>query len=71
MVKAHIVIDRELCKECHLCILACKKSLIIATAELNSKGYHPVVRKEAEGCTGCTLCAISCPEVAIEVYRER
>ncbi len=71
MVKARIVIDRELCKECHLCIQACKKSLIIATTEFNSKGYHPVVCQENEECTGCTLCAISCPEVAIEVYRER
>jgi 2-oxoglutarate ferredoxin oxidoreductase subunit delta len=71
MVKARIVIDRELCKECHLCIHACKKSLIIATTEMNSRGYHPVVSKEGGECTGCTLCAISCPEVAIEVYRER
>jgi 2-oxoglutarate ferredoxin oxidoreductase subunit delta len=71
MAKARIVIDRELCKECHLCIQACKKSLILATTELNSKGYHPVACMENEDCTGCTLCAISCPEVAIEVYRER
>ena len=71
MAKARIVIDRELCKECHLCIQACKKSLILATTELNSKGYHPVACIENEDCTGCTLCAISCPEVAIEVYRER
>jgi 2-oxoglutarate ferredoxin oxidoreductase subunit delta len=71
MAKARIVIDRELCKECHLCIHACKKSLILATTELNSKGYHPVVCLENEDCTGCMLCAISCPEVAIEVYRER
>jgi 2-oxoglutarate ferredoxin oxidoreductase subunit delta len=71
MVKARIVIDRELCKECHLCILACKKALIAATTELNSRGYHPVACSENEDCTGCTLCAISCPEVAIEVYRER
>jgi len=70
-VKARIVIDRELCKECHLCIHACKKSLIVSTAELNSRGYHPVSCAENEECTGCTLCAISCPEVAIEVYRER
>ncbi len=71
MPKARIVIDRELCKECHLCIQACKKARIITTTDLNSKGYHPVVYMESEECTGCMLCAISCPEVAIEVYRER
>ncbi|MEJ5202133.1 MAG: 4Fe-4S binding protein [Anaerolineales bacterium] len=24
----------------------------------------------AAGCTGCGICAIVCPEAAIEVYRE-
>jgi 2-oxoglutarate ferredoxin oxidoreductase subunit delta len=70
-VKARIVIDRELCKECHLCIHACKKSLIVPSYEFNSRGYHPVSVKEGEECTGCMLCAITCPDVAIEVYRER
>lgn len=70
-MKARIVIDRELCKECHLCIQACKKTLIAATSELNARGYHPVFCAENEECSGCMLCAVSCPEVAIEVYRER
>ncbi len=70
-MKGRITIDRELCKECHLCVIACRKALIIATPELNSKGYHPVSCPENEECTGCALCAVSCPEVAIEVYSER
>ena len=69
MAKARIVIDRERCKECHLCILACKKTLIVATAEFNTRGYHPVASKDGDECTGCTLCAVTCPEAAIEVYR--
>jgi 2-oxoglutarate ferredoxin oxidoreductase subunit delta len=69
MAKARIVIDRERCKECLLCILACKKALIVTTAEFNSRGYHPVASKDGDECTGCTLCAVTCPEAAIEVYR--
>jgi len=40
---------------------------------MNQKGYCPVefsetqLRNEERKCTGCSLCAISCPEVAIEV----
>jgi 2-oxoglutarate ferredoxin oxidoreductase subunit delta len=69
-LKGYIEIEKELCKECHLCISACKKGLIASTSEINSKGYHPVEFQKSEECTGCTLCAIVCPEVAIEVYRE-
>ena len=70
-LKGHITIDRELCKECHLCIHACKKGLIEPSHEYNSRGYRPVRFKEEGGeCTGCALCAITCPDIAIEVYRE-
>jgi len=37
---------------------------------LTSKGYHPA-KLIADGCTGCAICAIVCPEAAITVYRER
>ena len=69
-LKGYITIDRELCKECHLCIHACKKGLITPSHEYNSRGYRPVCFKEGEECTGCALCAITCPDIAIEVYRE-
>jgi 2-oxoglutarate ferredoxin oxidoreductase subunit delta len=36
---------------------------------LTPKGYHPAVLS-AEGCTGCVICAIVCPEAALTVYRE-
>lgn len=68
--KGKITIDKELCKECHLCIFACKKGNIIASKEYNSKGYRPVCFQDNGECTGCALCAITCPEIAIEVYRE-
>ncbi|MBW2030431.1 MAG: 4Fe-4S binding protein [Deltaproteobacteria bacterium] len=74
--KGKIVIDRELCKGCHICIHFCPNKLIAVSEKLNKKGYHPAefvgdnVEAQEKHCTGCTMCAIVCPDVAIEVYRE-
>jgi len=43
--------------------------LALAPDRMNAKGYHPVELIE-QGCTGCGICAIVCPEAAIIVYRE-
>jgi 2-oxoglutarate ferredoxin oxidoreductase subunit delta len=36
---------------------------------LSAKGYHPTKMLNEEKCTSCALCARSCPDVAIEVYK--
>jgi 2-oxoglutarate ferredoxin oxidoreductase subunit delta len=36
---------------------------------LNLKGYFIADFEEKKGCTGCAICAVMCPEVAIEVYQ--
>jgi 2-oxoglutarate ferredoxin oxidoreductase subunit delta len=70
-----IEIDLELCKDCKLCISVCPYQLIESSDRMNQKGYYPAyfvekhLKKESRKCTGCSLCAISCPEIAIEVYR--
>ncbi|NIO05711.1 MAG: 4Fe-4S dicluster domain-containing protein [Proteobacteria bacterium] len=70
-----IEINQELCKGCLFCVEACPKGLIISASKLNAKGYYPTafrekgIRRELRECTGCCACAISCPEIAIEVYR--
>ena len=69
-MKGHIIINRDLCKECHLCIHFCPKDHIEPTKEYNIQGYRPAAVREGTECTGCGICATMCPDVAIEVYRE-
>jgi 2-oxoglutarate ferredoxin oxidoreductase subunit delta len=69
-VKGTITIARELCKECGLCIYFCPKKVIVQSDRLNAAGYQSAEFKDNGGCTGCAVCAIVCPEVAIEVYRD-
>jgi 2-oxoglutarate ferredoxin oxidoreductase subunit delta len=68
--KGTITVSGELCKECGLCIEFCAKNCIAAGTDYNARGYRPVLLADGERCTGCAVCAIMCPEVAIEVYRE-
>jgi 2-oxoglutarate ferredoxin oxidoreductase subunit delta len=38
--------------------------------EVNSKGYHFAIKVNGE-CTGCTNCALVCPDGVITVYRAK
>jgi len=69
-LKGHILIKKELCKECQLCVHFCPKDHIQPSKEYNAQGYHPVCVDETKECNGCAICATMCPEIAIEVYRE-
>ncbi len=69
-MKGKITIDRELCKGCKYCVLACPKGVIVMDDEFNSSGYFPSNVEDPEKCNGCALCAQMCPEIAIMVWRE-
>ncbi|MBS4759722.1 MAG: 4Fe-4S binding protein [Clostridium sp.] len=66
-----IVIDRDVCKGCYICINACPKGLLKKSNERNEHGDYPVEFTDStNSCIGCAMCAQSCPDVAIkEVYR--
>jgi 2-oxoglutarate ferredoxin oxidoreductase subunit delta len=78
---AKIIIERDKCKGCLLCVSVCPKGLIIVDKDLNQKGVNPVkfsplvsripskARQVNDECLGCSLCAIMCPDCCIEVYK--
>jgi 2-oxoglutarate ferredoxin oxidoreductase subunit delta len=77
MTRGTLIIDTERCKACGLCISVCPQHLLHPSPGLNRRGYHPVellspddTEVQSGGCTGCALCALICPDVAITVLRE-
>ena len=70
-VKGAIVIDKEKCKGCEVCLSACPTNVISMANEVNGKGYHFAYPEIKEECTGCANCAIVCPDGVITVYRTK
>ena len=69
-VKGWIEVDEMFCKGCENCIHECPQNVLALDIEhLTPKGYHPVYLI-GEGCTGCAICALICPEAALTIYRE-
>ncbi|HNU92581.1 MAG TPA: ferredoxin family protein [Spirochaetota bacterium] len=68
--KHRVVVKSELCKGCDLCIVYCKKGVLASSEDLNKAGYHYASPDDSKECTGCMVCVLVCPEVAIEVYGE-
>jgi 2-oxoglutarate ferredoxin oxidoreductase subunit delta len=66
-----VVIDKERCKGCGLCIAACPQKVLAYSSEINHSGYNVVYAENPEACVGCTFCALTCPDVAIEVYMDK
>lgn len=69
MAKGTVKFDIETCKGCELCIEACPQDSIKLSEKINSQGYHFAVLVQ-DNCTGCTNCALVCPDAVITVYRE-
>ena len=65
-----IVLNRDRCKACYLCIDACQNKVLEKDTKVNARGYYPIKINEDKKCVGCTMCARVCPDIAIEkVYR--
>jgi 2-oxoglutarate ferredoxin oxidoreductase subunit delta len=69
MIRGTIIVAKDICKGCELCIQACPQDCLEMSPNLNLKGYRYVQLKN-DTCTGCINCAIVCPESAITVYRQ-
>jgi 2-oxoglutarate ferredoxin oxidoreductase subunit delta len=66
--RGKIVIDRELCKGCFLCIRACPVKVLEEDPQPNSSGTYPSLAAHQEKCIACGNCYAVCPDVCIAVY---
>ena len=66
-VKGAVVVDTDRCKGCALCVSACPEGVIVLANSVNVHGYPYVEPGEIEKGTGCTSCAIGCPDACSTV----
>jgi len=64
-----VYVDKELCKNCGICMHACPKGVFGTSEAVNKKGYNYAVARNEEACTGCRLCEKTCPDFAIYVEK--
>lgn len=67
---AKIIINKDKCKACFLCIEFCPKKILTVDKDLNKLGYNSVNMDSKGECSGCCICAIMCPDCCIEVYKD-
>jgi len=59
--KSEVIINKEWCKGCNICITFCPKDVLV----LDEKEKAIVLRPEL--CIGCRLCELLCPDLAVTV----
>jgi 2-oxoglutarate ferredoxin oxidoreductase subunit delta len=68
-VRGAVVVEKEGCKGCSLCVAACPHGVLAINKEVNSRGYHYSYMKNPEACIGCSNCGMVCPDTCITIYR--
>ncbi len=70
-IKGTIIVDRERCKGCEVCVASCPFDVLRLATEVNSRGYNYAEMADPDKCTGCASCSIICPDSCITVYRQK
>ncbi len=64
-------INENLCKGCDICIEFCPTDVFDKSDKLNRRGYYLPVVARVEDCTGCRICDLMCPEMAIVIVEAK
>jgi 2-oxoglutarate ferredoxin oxidoreductase subunit delta len=67
---AKLEIDPRLCKGtegCRICLDQCGEGVLGIAPQLSPRGVHPAAVVALARCTGCELCVIHCPDLAINL----
>jgi 2-oxoglutarate ferredoxin oxidoreductase subunit delta len=59
----------QYCKGCGFCVRNCPGKVLEVADEVNALGYKYARPVRAQDCTSCRICAIICPDAAVEVYK--
>lgn len=70
-IRGTIIVERERCKGCAVCVASCPFEVLRLASEVNSRGYNYVEMAAPDKCTGCASCSIICPDSCITVYRQK
>lgn len=70
-IQGAVTIDNDRCKGCELCVNTCLQHVLGMSSKVNGKGYHYAYMENPDACTGCTNCAVICPDGVISVYRAK
>lgn len=70
-IRGAVVVDKELCKGCGLCIVACPAKVLGHSGNVNGKGYDYVTMVNPDACIGCASCGTVCPDSVITVYKAK
>lgn len=62
-----VMVSEGLCKGCGICVEFCPKKVLRVSSKLTPRGFYPPERVEDKDCSGCKLCEMTCPDLAIWV----
>lgn len=65
--KFHVIIHKDRCKGCDLCVEECPVKILVKGSHLNSRGLLYIEVSDPSLCTGCRRCATVCPDIAIRI----
>lgn len=63
-------VSPDLCKGCGLCIEKCPSQVIDWAMKTGVYGTFIVKAKRIERCTACRICALVCPDAAIDIEKK-